>query len=388
MNRQPLQGLLQRRHWLARMVALPWMPWSTGARAEGAIVFGQSAPISGPGQHFGIEYARGLKLFFDATNAKGGVNGRRIELITYDDQYEAETAALNTQDLLLSDKVFALVGYVGSEMSMRALALPSAAGVPFIAPLTGAEVLRTPNFPKVVNFRASHGAEIKALLRQISTVGVRRVSVLVQNDADGKSLLAALQPALLAAQISSAGEAWLDRNSKVDADLAQKDVKAAVAQLVFQKPESILLLTAHSAAAQTIREARKSGFKGTFYATSLGSAAALAQLLGDLGEGVVATQVVPLPTDLRRPVVARYAAHIISSPPDHTSLEGWLVAGMVVEALRRCGKVLTRERFLNALLAMENLDLGGFHLAMQSQSRQATNFVDIVSLGARGRLRS
>jgi len=65
-----------------------------------------------------------------------------------------------------------------------------------------------------------------------------------------------------------------------------------------------------------------------------------------------------------------------------------LVAGMVVEALRRCGKVLTRERFLNALPAMENLDLGGFHLAMQSQSRQASNFVDIVSLGARGRLRS
>lgn len=383
-----MQGLIQRRHWLARMVALPWMPWPVAALAQGAIVFGQSAPISGAGQHFGIEYARGLKLFFDATNANGGVNGRRIELITYDDQYEVETAALNTQDLLLSDKVFALVGYVGSEMSMRALALPSAAGVPFIAPLSGADALRGPNFPNVVNFRASHGAEIKALLRQVSTVGVRRVSVLVQNDADGKGLLAALQPALASSQISSVGEAWLDRNSKVQVELALKDVKTAVAQLISQKPEAILLLTAHSAAAQTIREARQAGFKGTFYATSLGSAAALAQLLGDLGEGVVATQVVPLPTDLRRAMVARYCAHIGSSPPDHTSLEGWLVGSMVVEALRRCGKVVTRERFLNALLAMENLDLGGFHLAMQSKSRQASNFVDIVSLGARGRLRS
>ena len=378
---------IQRRQWLALGAALPLLSRSWAAGADSTIVLGQSAPISGPGQHFGIEYARGLKLFFDATNAKGGLNGRRIDLITYDDQYEAETAALNTQDLITTDKAFALIGYVGSEMSLRSLALPSAAGVPFIAPLTGAEALRAPNLRNVVNFRASHNQEVVALVRQLSTVSVRRVAVLVQTDADGNGLLAALQPSLTASDISLVGQAGLERNSTGNVELGMRDVKAAVAQLLAKRPDAIIALTAHATTSQAIREARGAGFKGSFYATSLGSAAALAQSLGKLAAGVVVTQVVPSPTDLGRPVVADYLAAIGTTPPDHTSMEGWLVAAMTVEALRRCGANLTRARFLDALRNLGTFDLGGFKLNMQPERRQASSYVDLTILDDRGRLR-
>ena len=381
---------MKRRHLLGLAAAAPWVAQGQApGRSEGdgnTIVFGQSAPISGRGQHFGIEYTRGLKLRLDAANASGGVNGRRIDLVTYDDQYEAETAAFNTADLITSDKAFALIGYVGAEMALRSLAVPQAAGVPFIAPLSGAEVFRGPTQRNVINFRPSHAAEVGALVRQMSIMSVRKVATLVQSDSDGRGLLESLRTALASEHIHLVAEAETERNSTINVTLNFRDIKAAVAKLLAKQPDVIVFLTAHATAAQAIREARAGGFKGSFYATSLGSAAGIAKLLAEMVRGVVVSQVVPWPFGTTRAVVNDYRAALGTTAPDHTSLEGWLVGAMTVEALRRCGANLTRARFMDAMLGLGTLDLGGFGLNMQPARRQASSFVELTIMDDKGRV--
>lgn len=379
-----------RRRWLRDACALAaGGGWRPAAAAE-TIRLGQSVPVSGPAQHLGIEYQRGFQLAFDAANTAGGVQGRRIELICYDDSYEPATTQANTRDLLQADGVFALVGYVGTEGIQRSLPQALAAGVPFVAPLSGAERLRQNPSRWLFHLRPGLLAETGLIARTLATMAWQRIAVLQQDDADGEAAAAALLQSLQAAGLPApVVQARLARNGNAQVELGARETQAAIGRLQSAQPQALVCLAAYATTAAVLRGLRERGFAGGAYATSLSSAAAIVPLLGPHAAGLSVTQVVPSPTDLSRPVVASYLQRLkpTGALPEHVSLEGWLAGQTVVEALRRMPRGGSREQFMGALESLGGHDLGGHVLRWDPQQRQACGPVTLTVLDANGRPR-
>lgn len=350
---------------------------------------GQSVPLSGPAQHLGIEYQRGLHLAIQAANAGGGVRGQRLELISYDDRYEPEAALANTQDLLGSDKVFALVGYVGTDAVNRCLPLAEKAGVPMLAPLTGAESLRRNPSRWLWHLRPGLSAETTLIARSLRTIGFSRVAVLQQDDADGQAGMEALQQSLAAAGLPPAvALARVARNSTNQVEWKSRDIQAAARTLMSGQPMAVVFLAAYASTAAVMLALREAGFAGGGFATSLSSAAAIGPLLGAKAGGLSVTQVMPSPFDSSRPVVATYQRLLQASSgpaPEYVSLEGWVAGNAVVEGLRRMPRGGSRAAFMQAMESLAGWDAGGLVLRWDAQRRQAISDVAMTVLDREGR---
>jgi ABC-type branched-subunit amino acid transport system substrate-binding protein len=161
-------------------LALP--AWAQSSR----IVLGQSAAFSGPAAQLGIQMSKGAKIYFDHLNASGGVNGHSVELRTLDDGYEPDRCKANTEKLIKED-VFGLIGYVGTPTCVAALPLVNDARIPFFGPFTGAEVLRDPFSKWVFHLRASYYDETGLIVKQLTSLGLKKIAVFYQNDSCGKA---------------------------------------------------------------------------------------------------------------------------------------------------------------------------------------------------------
>jgi len=351
---------------------------------------GQSVPISGAAQMLGIEMQRGFALAVADANARGGIGGRRVELVSYDDAYESAQAVANTRDLIDSDRVFALAGYVGSELVSQCLPHAARAGVPMVAPLAGAVSLRGESARGLWHLRASHAAEVGKIVDTLSTMQFTRIGVVTQADGDGLSCLGELEPALKAAGLSIAASARIARNVEGNEAIEGNELSRALAPFPAAKLQAVVLLCAHGSAAACVKLLRRGGYNGGFFATSLASANALGRALGRSGAGLSITQVVPSPNDRSRPAVAAYLQALASVPdarPDAISLEGWLAGQYLCEALRRCGPQPTRERLQAVLDAPGRFDPGGFPLAFGDPRRQASSWLAMSVLDGEGRPR-
>lgn len=361
--------------------------WSSTAQAQIAgvsdtrIVLGQSAPFSGAAEQLGLQFHLGAQLYFEGLNAKGGVNGRRIEIKRLDDGYEPERCAANTRQLI-SEGVFALFGYIGTPTSLAALPLATVAKVPFFAPFTGAEALREPFNRYAIHVRASYFDETAAIVRQITSVGIKRISVFYQNDAYGKTGLEGVSRALKALNMEAASTGTVERNSI--------DVAAAVDSIMAQRPESIVQISAYKSCAAFIREARKRGFSGNFYNVSFVGTQALLDELGSDARGVVISQVMPFPYTPTTPISGEYLAAVRAKQgraANYSGIEGFVAAKVFTEALRRAGRGLTRDNFIAAIQGMKSVDLGGFFVEFSPSKHTGSRFVELTLLTEDGRIR-
>ena len=167
------------------------------AYSDDRILFGQSAAFSGPAQALGQGMRLGIQAAFHEQNQAGGVHGRMLELTTLDDQYEPHLAYGNTLNLINRERVFALIGEVGTPTSRSASPLANAEDVPFIAPFTGAGFLREAELENVVNLRASYHQEAEEMVARLTEdLGITRVAVMYQNDSYGQSGLDGVVDAL------------------------------------------------------------------------------------------------------------------------------------------------------------------------------------------------
>jgi ABC-type branched-subunit amino acid transport system substrate-binding protein len=322
------------------------------------ILFGQSAALTGPAAALGQEMQRGIEAAFAEANAAGGIAGRRIELVTKDDRYEPEAAIANTGALIHEDRVFALIGAVGTPTSAATQPIAQAAGVPFIAPFTGAEFLRDPALTNVVNIRASYFQETEAIVdRLVKDRGLSRIAVLYQDDSYGRSGLEGVKQALARRGMTIAGEGAYMRNTTA--------VKTALLGLRAAKPEAIVIIGAYLPSAVFTRWARKLGIDAVMVNISFVGANALAESLGPAGDGVYVTEVVPFPDGNEMPLLSQYraalAAHDPTAKPGFGSLEGYIAGRLAVDVLRRVGEP-TRRDFLAALAGVGAYDIGGFEL--------------------------
>lgn len=334
-----------------------------GAEAPGVsadrILFGQSAALGGPAADLGTEMRRGIVSAFEEINRKGGVRGRRLELRAYDDHYEPEQAIENTLTLIEEDKVFALIGAVGTPTSAATEPIAREAGVPFIAPFTGAEFLRDPKLTGVVNVRASYFEETEAMVeRLVADRGISRIGVLYQDDSYGRSGLAGVQRALDKRGLELAGTGTYLRNTTA--------VKTALLGLASRNPEAIIVVGAYLPSAVFTQWARKLGIDAVILNVSFVGSYALAAALGPAGDGIYITQVVPFPEGDTIPLLAEYRKALVANDsranPSFGSLEGYVAGRLAAEVLARASDPPTREGFLKALAETRNFDLGGLVL--------------------------
>ena len=163
---------------------------------DSEIRIGQFAAQTGPAAELGKRLQLGIQAHFTAVNAAGGINGRKLLLVSRDDGYEPEKAVLAVKALIEEDKVFALIGSVGTPTTLAAVPAINAAGIPLIGPFTGAQALREPFNRNIFHVRASYFDETERIVQHLSTVGIKKIAVFYQNDSYGKAGLEGVTRAL------------------------------------------------------------------------------------------------------------------------------------------------------------------------------------------------
>ncbi len=344
------------------------------------VVIGQFAAISGPAAQLGQRMQVGMQAYFTAVNTQGGVFGRSIRLITRDDGYEPERAAAAAKALIQDDKVFALAGSVGTPTGLAALPILTEAQVPLVGMFTGAQALREPFNRQVFHVRASYFDETERIVQHLTTLGIKKIAVFYQNDAYGKAGLEGVTRALSKHKLQPVAAATVERNSV--------DVTQSLDTLVKAEPEAIVQISAYKSCAALIKQARAKGYGGRFFNVSFVGSRALADELGDAGQGVVISQVVPFPYSQSSPIVREYQQRMTESGQkdfDFSSMEGFITARVLVEGLRRAGKNLTRDGLINALESMRDVNLGGYTISYSPKNHQGSNYTDLTFVGRGGK---
>lgn len=350
---------------------------------DSEVVFGMSAPFSGPARELGRQMKVGLELAFAAANDAGGVHGRRLRLLAHDDGYEPARALAGTKELLEQRRVFAIAGNVGTPTTAAVLPYVMERGALFFGAFTGAKLLRNePPDRFVFNYRASYAEETSAVVRYL--VEVRRfrpgqIAVFAQEDAFGDAGFYGVAKTMRRyrydpGQVLRVG---YKRNTQ--------DVTEAVRVIRQHAPrlKAVVMVATYKAAARFIEKVKESGAPLVFTNVSFVGSNELAEELMPLGarfaEGVVVTQVVPLPTSAATAIL-RYkdllARHAPGERPDFVSLEGYLAGTLLVEGLKRAGKNLTTDTLVDALESVRGLDLGiGVQLSYGPSEHQASHKV-------------
>ena len=347
------------------------------------VVFGQSAAFSGPARQLGVGMKLGILAAFAEANGKGGIHGRQLDLLSLDDTYEPELAIVNTTKLIEEDQVFALIGAVGTPTSRSATPVALEAGVPYIAPFTGAEFLRGEDLTNVVNLRASYYQETEEMVERLTAdLGIERIAVMYQDDSFGRAGYRGVRRALDRRGMELAAVGLYPRNTV--------SVKTGLLDLRQGDPQAVILVGAYQPVAALIAWAKYTGMDAIFMTVSFVGSNALADELGERGEGVFVTQVVPFPTDPSVPVVTRYrnalSAYDTGAEPGFVSLEGYLAGRLAIDMLDGCGRDVDRACFMESLRRSGTLDLDGFllHYSNQEPDNQGSEAVFLTVIGADG----
>jgi len=345
------------------------------------ILIGQSCALSGPAQALGRGVKAGMDAYFAKINAEGGVNGKKIRLISKDDGYEPIQAIRNTRELLDQDRVFLLIGEVGTPTSEAVLPLVEKAKVPFFGPFTGAEFLRNPFRKYVINVRASYYQEMEKLAEYlVDKKGLKKIACFYQNDAYGLTGLNGIRLALEKRSLQLAATGSYERNTLA--------VKSSLLAIRKATPDAIVMTGTYQPCAEFIRTARKIGMKETIFCNiSFVGTDALLKEVGNDGEGCIISQVVSFPWDDSIALVKEYHDALKNYAPDSApgfvSMEGYMTAKLFCMILSGL-KDISRENFIREIETVKTFDLGGIVAQFDTSDHQGMNsvFLTIIKDGA------
>jgi len=352
---------------------------------ETTISLGMSAPLSGPAGAQGQELKNVISAYFEQVNKSGGINGRKLQLTVLDDGYDPEKTVANTRTLIETNKVFALLGYYGSTAMTEAMnQVFGPARVPMIGGISGAMSLRqapsgNPNNRYMFIQRASYANEAEAIGTQLATLGLKNIAVFYQNDGFGKAGLEGLTSALKKHNLAPSATGTVERNSD--------DIGKALESIAKVNAQAVVMVTLHKPTAAMVKALRKANQSPMFMTLSPVSAEQLTQELGNEARGIGISQVMPYPWNDTVPVVREYQ-HFVGKqgPYSYNSMEGFIIAKLVVESLRKAGgKELTREKLVSTLEST-NQDFGGYRVAFGPNNRAGSQFVQLTVIGAGGKL--
>lgn len=365
------------RHLLCGFAVPVCLMFYTSLRAEEGVSaqqvrLGMVNAQSGPAAGLGRGVRAGVEAYFHKVNVAGGVHGRQLTLSLRDDGYEPLRTARLSQELIDSGEVFALLGFVGTPTSRAAMPGVLAARVPYLFPFTGAEVLRTPVHRWVFNVRASYFDEIEALVAGITgDLGFQRIALLMQDDSFGETVKGGLAGALHKRDLNISAEQRFLRNSL--------EIGPALQALSESRPQAIFFVGTYKQMAAAVRRACELEMPARFFSVSFVGTEDFIAEAGAAGEGVYISQVVPSPQDASLPLVREYQAAMGRVPTGYASLEGYIDAAVLVEALRRSGQQPTRARLVEVLESLD-VDLGGFRVAFAPDDHQGSDAVYLTRI--------
>jgi len=348
---------------------------------DNEILLGQSCALTGPAKALGIGMRSGLSAYFSKINEKGGINGRRIRLISRDDGYEPEKAIINTRELIEKENVFLLIGEVGTPTSKAVLPIAEKAKIPFFCPFTGAEFLRNPFKKYVINLRGSYFQEMEKLAQYlIDKKKLKKIACFYQNDGYGQAGLLGIQKALTKRKMKLVATGTYERNTVA--------VKSAILSIRKARPDAVVMVGAYKPCAEFIKLARKTGMgKTVFCNISFVGTEALRQEVGDAGEGCIISQVVIFPWDETIPIVQEYTNDMKKYQPEakigFISLEGYMAGKLFCNISEMVEGDLTRENFLSAIEKIQTFDLGAVVLRFGPGDHQGMDevFLTIIKDG-------
>jgi branched-chain amino acid transport system substrate-binding protein len=319
----------------------------------------------------GWDFQQGYLAYFSRINHEGGIFGRQLHLVNYDDHYKPLEAIFYTERLINSDRVFALVGYIGTAACTAAASMSSEAGVIFLGPKTGVESLRNPVLPLVFNVRASYADEIETLVDYlVGTLGLKRIALARQNDGFGDDGIKWLNHSLESRQLQPVADSKFVRNST--------DTQPALEQIIPFHPQVVIIMGTFRPIISLLRQAQSTGLHDIlFCALSTVPPRALIETAREGSEGMILSQVVPWPEDTSIPVAQSFQKDMRAIGVDsfsHGALEAYLGAILLVDAIRRAGPDLTEQRCVEAL-NHTNIDLQRLRIAWNEKDHSGSHAV-------------
>jgi ABC-type branched-subunit amino acid transport system substrate-binding protein len=345
------------------------------------ILLGQSCALTGPASDLGTKMRAGLEAYFAKANEAGGVKGRRVRLISKDDGYEPERAIQTTRELIEEDKVFLLIGEVGTPTSKAVVPIVEKQKVPFFGPFTGAEFLRNPFRKYVINIRGSYYQEMERLAQYVvDEKGLKRIACFYQNDSYGQAGLSGIKQALEKRQMELVATGTYERNTVA--------IKGGLLDIRKADPEAVVMVGAYKPCAEFIKLAKKIGMKDVIYCNiSFVGTGSLKEELGEAGEDCIISQVVSFPYDESVLLVAEYNDAMKKFQPGiapgFVSLEGYMVGKLFCMAAEAVKGELNRESLIRAISETGVFDLGGVVLKYGPNDHQGMDkiFLTIIKGG-------
>jgi branched-chain amino acid transport system substrate-binding protein len=364
-----------RKHLFALLVAL------APAWASAQILIGQTAGITGIVASGVKETTEGAKLWLDSVNAKGGVNGQKIELISMDDKFDAKLAAENAKVLIEQKNVLALFLVRGTPHSVAILPLLQTHGVPMIAPSTGAMVLHQPVNKYVFNVRATYQREAEKAVTHLHTLGIRRIAVVYADDSFGTDGLEGARKGFQ--------KAGFDPLTVIKADRLKPDYEKMIPEITGKDAQAVVWVASGNAVADGVKALRAAKSAAQVVTLSNNASSGFVKSLGDSARGVIVTQVFPAERSIaygfvKEAMVLAKEKNIELSP---AMLEGYAAAKVLVEGLRRAGPNPTRAKLVTALDSMNKFDLGGLELSFSPTDHTGLDFADLSIIGIDGKFK-
>ncbi|WP_430708944.1 ABC transporter substrate-binding protein [Pseudodesulfovibrio sediminis] len=349
--------------------------------SDTTIRLGSSLALTGHAGYLGTQTLRGAYAYINHINETGGVHGRTIEIEAKDDSYDPPKCLANTQRFIIDNSVFALFCYVGTPTTVKALPLVEEARIPLIGMFTGANGLRDPFNRYVVNIRASYYQETEAAVTHlVKDLDINRIAVFYQYDAYGFDGLIGTELALKKFNMEPVARGSYIRGTQ--------DVEEGLDRILTTRAEAVVMIGTYRACARFVNLAREHQYNPIFYTVSFVGAEELARRIETTSPAnVLMSQVVPPPStiSMNSGAASDYVNLLNQYFPDDTpsfvGLEGFLNARVLVEGLRKAGRDLTREKFIDAIESIKNLPLGpGMSITYGPEDRQGMETIYFTRL--------
>jgi ABC-type branched-subunit amino acid transport system substrate-binding protein len=336
---------------------------------------GVTGLIAGPTN----EMNDGADAYIAWINKHGGVNGRRIEVVTLDDKFDPAMSAKNAEKLVKEQHVFALFQSRGTPHTQAIVPILEANKVPLVAPSTGAAIFHDPVHPQVFNVRAKYQEEVIKAVQHFNMAGLKQIALVHVDDAFGKDGLEGFVKGMEAQKLKPAAIIKFDR--------VKPDIPGTVAEIAKANPQAVVLVASAGTTVPIIKALRATGSRANIMTLSNNSSQSFVESLGKDGMGVIVTQVTPaagiMTTKLGQEFKqAAKENHVVAS---YAAMEGFVSAKVLVEGLQRAGRNLTRDSFTHALESIHKEDIGGLMLTYGPNRHTGSEYVELSIIGKGGR---
>ncbi|MBZ5679633.1 MAG: ABC transporter substrate-binding protein [Acidobacteriia bacterium] len=334
-------------------VAVASSTGQTPGVTDNSILIGSCSALDGPAHVLGNQTVMGATAYLHGINDEGGVFGRKIQLLAFDDGYDPDKAPVCFRRMA-KENVFSLGFFVGTPTAKVYVPMAQEEKIPVVGLFTGAQLLYEPLKHYVINIRASYYDETREQIDKLWEQNIRKIGVIYQDDAFGKTVLDGVKLALQKHNSAPVALGTFARNTV--------DIEGGLREVMATRPQAVIVVGPYSPVAAVVKQAHAAGWKPQFLTVSFVGTEEFIKEAGPDAEGTIITQVVPPYDRTDYLTVALYQKYLTkyypAQPPSFVSFEGFVDAMVLVEGLKRAGKDLTREKFISAIESIHNMNVG------------------------------